>query len=151
MVEIYPEIKRTALIFDKSNPDDLAQDIALKCLENEEELKDIVSRGKLKDWLFIVARNLNYTKRKRERSTDLPKELTDENHQHPFINAKSLEEMLALLNEKDRMWISTWVELDFSYVEIQRKTGITRQHAKVRIKSILEKWKHLEIFLPSLD
>ena len=60
---------------------------------------------------------------------------------------KKLDDMIKELNPIERLWINQYIDCDLNYLEIERRTGITRQCAKKRIKHILDKWKHLDIYL----
>ncbi len=60
---------------------------------------------------------------------------------------KTLNRMMDEFDSTEKMWIEMYMSCDFNYSEIERRTKITRQCAKDRVTEILDKWKHLDIYL----
>lgn len=128
--------------------------------DNKKKVKKLHKEGKLKGWLFIVARNLFIDSKRNNkfiynqgahknqgkpwRWNPQTYEVPDV-HNHP--NIKTFPDMLRQLTEIERLWIETYIECDFNYSELQRRTKIDRRHAKLRVELILNKWKHLDIYL----
>jgi len=160
MVEIVPIVEEVSRMFplNKEDREDLRQDLVLKCYDDQERTLSIHARNELKYWLYRVARNkvISDKRQNNTRRTSEYSEITSANDQHRFLHAKGIKEMIDLLNEKERLWINLWLKCGMSTSKLEQVTKekgikITRQHASIRIKAILEKWKHLEIFLPSSD
>lgn len=160
MTEILPAIEKVSQMFPlaKEDREDLRQDLVLKCYENEGKVLEAHQRNEITFWLYRVAKNHLHNNRKANnvrRSKELT-DIPDTPEQYRYLFAKEMKDMIALLNQKERLWINLWLECGMSTKKLEQITKekgikITRQHASVRIKAILEKWKHLEIFLPSLD
>lgn len=183
LIKILPDIdtivKGISKGFDDQN--DLRQDLVLKIYSNKKKVKQLYKEKKLKGWLYVVARNLNTDRQKNSReilcsqimlydkggyvTSDEHSQQTgfidlllhnntpeDDGHYLPYI--KPLPEMLKQLPEIERLWVETYINCNFNYSEIQRRTkipgqkGIARRHAKERIQTIFEKWKQLDIYLP---
>lgn len=157
---------------------EIKQELILKIYDNEKKVRQLKNQGKLNGWLFIVARNLFTDFKRNQKRTvtgsdirlysdedfkigeysnknrniedmfskilyNLPK---DEEHYKP--NLKTWHDMYYQLSEIERLWIETYINCNFNYSEIQRRTNIDRRHAKARIQTVLKKWKHLDIYLP---
>lgn len=168
-------IKGVTKVPDDQN--EIKQELILKIYDNEKKVRQLKSEGKLNGWLFIVARNLfmdgkrskkrfitgsnlittkdqdfkvgYYSNRNRNMEDEfarilnnLPKE---EGHFKP--NLRTWDEMFYQLSEIERLWIEIYIDCNFNYSEFQRRTKIDRRHAKVRIQTVLKKWKHLDIYL----
>jgi len=164
--QILPNIEDVikGITTNKEEQDELRQNLVIKIYSKEDKLRQSIKDQKLKQWLFIVARNLYFDKknglslfRKKEISTVRllhTYDLTTEPTEHYKPNLKTLEEMLKELPEIDRMWIELWIDCDFNNSELERRTAeagekwkVSRRHVRIRIDSILEKWKHLDIYL----
>ncbi len=123
--------------------EELTQTVSLKYLENP---KPFESADNLKNYVGIVVWNtyinldLYYT----ELNFDVKE---DEREVLDIDKVKVMGEMMKQLSDIERMWITQYIECDMNYSEIQRRTKITRQCAKDRIQTILDKWKHLDIYL----
>ncbi len=159
LLKILPDIDDIVKGF--SNLEDerheVKQDLILRMYDNKKQVKKLYKEGKLKGWLFIVARNI-YTDSKNKPklirfNVNLQDHQTDGLTEHYKPNLKSLPEMLKQLSEIERLWIETYINCNFNYSEIQRRTkipgqkGVARRHAKDRIQIILKKWRHLDIYL----
>jgi len=155
--KILPTIENVVagIVTSRDDRHELQQELILKCYANEGKLRRLYYvESRLSGWLFMVAKNTHRDKQKkvRERSIqgkDLIDLLEDEQDFKDIKDkVKPTKEMLSVLSNVERMWIDLWIECEFSYLEIQRRTKISRQHAKKRIQEILEKWKQLDIYLP---
>ena len=127
----------------KYESNELAQIVCLKYLESPELFNKAYS---IKRYIYFVVRNslkeLHLDTYSLE--TDVEDIIEDIN---PIDNIKILDDMLYELTEIERLWITTYIDCDFNHSEIERRTGITRQCTKKRINKILDKWKHLDIYL----
>lgn len=158
IIKILPDIDHALKGVTKNigEQNELRQDLIIKIYENQSKFKKAYNEGNVKGWLFMVARNMyRLSKRSYQTSTvRLNQDITEEDTTEYLPNIKTMDEMLKGLSEMERLWIKTWVDCDFNYSKLQRVTnlpgiqkGIARRHAKIRIDQILEKWKHLDIYL----
>ena len=149
IISILPEIEYKVKQFDidRDSQKDLVQTLILKCYENEKNCLKMHEQGKLLSWIFVTARNeVNYSRRKKK-LLPLSVDIQDELAQVSYPNIKPMDQMIGELNEIDRMWITTYLECKMKYLEVSRRTGIDRTCVRKRIEHILEKWKHLDIYL----
>lgn len=135
---------------------DLEQDVIIECYKCEGKIRRLYIETGLKNWLFLVARNVNYDNQRIENrySFNKIKEQPEETTLNLIDKVKPTEQMMAQLTEVERMWVKMWIECDFNYLEMQRRSGkkgvknrISRQHAKKQITKILQRWKDLDIYL----
>jgi RNA polymerase sigma factor (sigma-70 family) len=137
---------------------ELRQDLCIIIYEKQDKVRKVMKDNKLRGWLFSVARNWYLDQKKgrnksnhrtvktvRLRNTN---RIPDEHIDHYKPDLKTLEDMLKELPEIDRLWITTYMECDFNCSEVERRIDVSRRHVKLRIDYILEKWKHLDIYLP---
>ena len=123
--------------------EELAQIVSLNYLENTDLFE---AAENLKSYIFIVVRNTyyNFERQQTELNFDIVYEVEELEEMDRVV---TLNQMLTKLSEIERLWITTYMDCDFNHSEIQRRTGITRQCTKKRIDKILDKWKHLDIYL----
>jgi DNA-directed RNA polymerase specialized sigma24 family protein len=127
----------------KYERDELTQTVSLIYLENPNLF---TSANNLKNYIFIVVRNTYFTLGSDTCELVIDLE-ADQPEVNPIDRVKTFNGMLKQLPEIERLWISTYLDCEFNYSEIERRTGITRQCAKKRIDKILDRWKHLDIYL----
>ncbi len=121
-----------------THTDDLTQELTLSLLEmNREKLTQLYNDGKLKAYVYRMA-NFSYNghlgqfylkyRRKLEYKEEVGLEI-------------SLEDVLneADLTEFDRLWLQIYMEQDCKYVNVEKETGISRQHSSKRIRETLKK------------
>jgi len=156
---------------------ELIQEVVLKCYDNETKVKAL-PKDKVKGWVFIVARNLYTDKKRRKSSCLQPKlasknvnnfihiETGDDNFSNvtdfqdalfyfeaeetpdPTEKIKTFEGMMNELTFVERIWIRDYIDSGMNVLEMHRKNNISRKKIDDRIKEILERWKHLDIYLP---
>ena len=144
---ILTEIRLTAHIIGstKYERDELTQTVSLIYLENPALFQDADS---ISAYIWVVVRN-SARKLKTQAFVDIDFDnLVDEPEEVLDIDrVKTLQEMMSQLDNLEQMWIIQYIECGFNYSELERRSKITRQCSKKRIKQILDKWKHLDIYL----
>lgn len=118
---------------------DLFQDLALKILEaDQERIKD-----NFLGWCYTVARNKhldNLTLNKRFCEI-INERVAQDDTKNAF---ERVNELKTRLNGIEKMWVDVYLDNDCKFVNIQKETRISRQHASERIKAIIEKCKRLK-------
>ena len=156
LLEVYPKIrmlvgrwtKDTALI------EDLVQDVAVKCLENEAKVVKRYQDGNINGWLNLVVRNRFLDEmRKRSKlltvSIDKLGELEStesDTHYLPNLTTKGIDDIVNKLESLDRIYIETWIECGFNTSKACRESGISREKFKNERVRILALCRELNIF-----
>jgi len=118
---------------------DLFQDLAVKILEADQEKIE----EKFFSWCYMVAKNkhldnLNENKRFLELQNDSMV------YDHRLNVFERVNDLKRHLNGIEKMWVDVYLDNDCKFVNIQKQTRISRQHASERIKAIIEKCKRLK-------
>ena len=155
LLEILPDIDKViqGVTLIKEEQDEVRQELILKIYDNEATVKQLYKSQKIKGWLFMVAKRIFIDGKRKVRDSTISKAsiyIDELNHRKEYLpNIKTIEKMFEQLTEIEKMWIETYVECGYNYAEVHRRTAIGRQHVKERIQEIFEKWKQLDIYLPS--
>ena len=153
IIDILPHIEQVAnhTTKDYDQRHEIHQALVLKCYENKQKVKALHEKGKLINWFYLVARNIDrdLLRKKAIRAGysleyDIP---APKEYKTPLDNVKTLQGMLIELSETERIWITLYLDCDLNISELHRRTNISRRHATERINQILNKWKHLDIYL----
>ena len=147
--EILEQIKKVSLSIGCTlyEREELTQIVSLKYLEHPQLFN---KADKQKTYIYVVVKN-TYSKLFSHSiasgsisNIEIKQEVTEPKQ---IDKVKLFKDMKKELNHMERMWIDQYIDCGFCYSEIEKRTGITRQKASNRIKEILDKWKHLDIYL----
>ncbi|MGL4598537.1 MAG: sigma-70 family RNA polymerase sigma factor [Bacteroidia bacterium] len=144
---------------DVDDQNDLRQDVLLKYLENPDKVED----KNIKAWIYFVCRSLMVDSQRRTKLTHkytqnqtpnvslnrryISTEPTVTDDKIPG-NIKKFEDIMTKLTPTERMWINQYIESGFNVLEFSRRTNISMNKIKERIRFIFDKWKQLDIYLP---
>lgn len=146
-------IKCEEIGYNRFYKDELRQSLSLKYLENPSIYDNVHN---LAGYIFLQASRVQYKIAKEEgKNYALNKKQKQLLKVSEYLTidlegidkVKTLENMIKELPDIEKIWIRLYIDCGMNYSEIQRRTEITRQCAKDRIETILDKWKHLDIYL----
>ena len=151
IIEILPKIKEVVKVLTKDAEcrNDLQQDLVLKCYENEGKIRRLHAETGLKNWLFLVGRNLIVDKKRKVQFTELKFNIVSEeveSKQSDFV--KTYEQMRKELSQKSRMWIDAYLKHDMNCAKMGRKMDLDPHYVWTQVDKVIKQWKHLKIYLP---
>lgn len=153
LIEILPIIDKVVEHTTKDYNDrhEIKQTLVLKLYSKKKVVKRLHKEGNLTRWLYKVASNIKIDLYRQRKSLpvdlNLPILAVEDKPLTDIDKVKTLDEMLNELTDVERLWINLYLESGVNFRECHRRSNISRLALTERIKTILEKWKHLDIYL----
>ena len=122
--------------------EDIVQEVFARHLENEESFKGQCS---LKTWLFVITRNLCYSRRRNKsfHNTRIEGDLLEKNYTESFdLNISIRDALMKLSKESSELLYLKEFE-GYSYLEISEMTKISVENVAVKLyraKKLLRKY-----------
>ncbi len=136
IIKYYDEIFRYCFhhLGDREAAEDVCQDTFVSFIEHEGEY---CSRGKLKNYLYTIARNkcIDYSRKKTPVYTDKP---PDRRQEGGFEDKTEIRQLVEQLPEEYRQVILLRFFQGLTFAEIARILGVSASAAKYRVKRALE-------------
>lgn len=145
MKEVFNELNLIAYrtTGDKEKAKDLAQEMAIKMIENRDTCQRLYKEGKLLNWLYRIARNL-WIDHHRKQVNEIEIQDYHRKEADDFIPRMDNGKMIDFLNKHcwfmDVSWVMVYIDCG-SYSEVARRFEVSRQQAKVRIDEARERIK----------
>lgn len=121
---------------------DMVQEVFARHLENEESIQGQCS---LKTWLFVITRNLCYSRRRNKsfHNTRIEGNLFEKNYTESFDLNISIQDALMKLSKESSELIYLKEFEGYSYAEISEMTNISVENVAVKLyraKKLLRKY-----------
>lgn len=154
ILQILPIIEQVAKHTTKNRDQqhEIRQELILKCYDNAHKISQGISEGRNPaNLIYVYARNLKLDQIKKAKaiSMKLPDRIEPEREPKQYDTVKTHAELMSKIKGTDRMWIELYIDCKFNKQEMNRRTGVCRETIDERLNYIFDKWKQLDIYLPS--